>query len=178
MRVAFPTNNQRTIAKHIGLAKGFLIIDTNTGERFYIENPVLKKVNEENINLKELPEGQRGLGTGRIVPVILKEAGADVFVAQDFGEGMVKNLAYEGIKPLITDIKDIDEALKHLDELKAAEPIEDYEFEGFGYGRRFGRGFGRGYGFAHGFVRGFGRKRGRGFGRGFGYAKGFRGRWD
>ena len=53
MRVAFPTNNQKTIANHIGLAKGFLIIDTNTGKKFYIENPVLKKINEE-ISKKEI----------------------------------------------------------------------------------------------------------------------------
>jgi len=46
MRVAFPTNDQKTLAKHIGLCKGFLIIDTDTGEKFYIENPVLKTIKE------------------------------------------------------------------------------------------------------------------------------------
>ncbi len=32
MIVAFPTNNQKTISSHIGLAKGFLVINTDTNE--------------------------------------------------------------------------------------------------------------------------------------------------
>jgi predicted Fe-Mo cluster-binding NifX family protein len=170
MRVAFPTNNQKTIANHIGLAKGFLIIDTNTGEKFYIENPVLKKIHEENINLKDLPEGQRGLGTGRVIPPLLAEAGVDVLIARDFGEGMVRNLAYEGIEALETDEKEIEAVLNRLNDmpLKRAEIYENSEFRygrrrvGFGYGRGLGRGCGRGQGFGYGrkmrFGRGFGRR--------------------
>jgi len=185
MRVAFPTNNQKTIAKHIGLAKGFLVVDTDTNERFYIENPVMKKIQQENINLKDMPEGNRGLGTGRVLPALLKEAGVDVFVADEFGEGMLRNLQAEGIKPLTTQERDINAVLESIESLKTPtvdEEIydEDVRFGG-GYGRglgRFGAGFGRGYGRGYGYGRGFGRGRGfnRGFGRGFG--RGFRGGWD
>jgi predicted Fe-Mo cluster-binding NifX family protein len=171
MRVAFPTNNQKTIANHIGLAKGFLIIDTNTGEKFYIENPVLKKINEENINLKDLPEGQRGLGTGRVIPPLLAEAGVDMLIARDFGEGMLRNLAYEGIEAIETDEKEIDAVLTQLNEnINLKRPtINENEF--YGYGRRMGFGYGRGFG------RGLGRGRGLGFGRRMGYGRGFGRRW-
>jgi len=171
MKVAFPTNNQRTIANHIGLAKGFLIIDTHTGEKFYIENPVLKKINEENINLKELPEGQRGLGTGRVIPPLLREAGVDVLVARDFGEGMIRNLEFEGIRPLITEENSIEKTLEEIETLPEPE-IDEYYPNGFGRG--YGRGFGRGFGFRRAQGRGFGRGFGRGHGRGFGR----RWRWE
>ena len=181
MKIAFPTNNQKTIATHIGLAKGFLIVDTESGEKFYIENPVLQIINEEGIDLKNTQEGHRGLGTGRVIPPLLAEAGVDILVARDFGEGMLRNLAIEGIKAIQTDIKDIEEFLKE-GEMREITNEFDYERDfrgygrGLGYGRRFGRGFGRGLGYARGigykrFARGCGYGRGLGYGRRFGFRR-------
>lgn len=184
MKVAFPTNNQQTIANHIGLAKGFLIVDTNTGERFYIENPVLKRIQEEGIDLKNTQEGQRGLGTGRVIPPLLAEAGVDVLVSRDFGEGMLRNLAFEGIKAIETENKNIDEVLENLKEgdMKEITRFDEETFEygrGFGYGRRmgYGRGLGLGRGLGRGMGYGFRRGFGRRCGRGLGY-RGFRGGWE
>ena len=176
MRIAFPTNNQQTIASHIGLAKGFLIVDTDTNERFYIENPIMKKIQEERIDLKNTEEGHRGLGTGRVIPPLLAEAGVDVLVSRDFGEGMIRNLEFEGIRAIETDKKDIEEILSEIKEenMREVTKFDEYPYEygrGLGYGRRlgYGRGFGRGMGY--GFRRGLGY--GRGFGRGMGYGRGF-----
>ena len=172
MRIAFPTNNEKTIANHIGLAKKFLVVDTTTGEKFTITNPVIEEITEKHINLKELPEGQRGLGVGRIVPVLLKEAGVDALVAPEFGEGMYWNLQRIGITPIETQIKNIDEFLETLDEkeITLTKPETDFGYRRFGFGRGFGysRGFGRGFGYGrgYGYGRGFGRC-GYGFGRGF-----------
>ena len=186
MKIAFPTNNQQTIASHIGLAKGFLIVDTDTNERFYIENPIMKKIQEERIDLKNTEEGHRGLGTGRVIPPLLAEAGVDVLVSRDFGEGMIRNLELEGIRAIETDKKDIEEVLNQLKEgnMREVTRFDEYPYEygrGFGYGRRFGysRGYGRGMGFGRrfGYGRGHGCGRGRGFGRGFGYERGF-GKWE
>ena len=170
MKIAIPTNNQKTLSPHIGLCKGFLVIDTDTNEKFFIHNPVIEKIQSENINLKDLPEGNRGLGTGRIVPQLLAEAGVDVIVADEFGEGMLRNLENEGIKPLITDKRNIDEIISDIKEgnmnTYVNETFDDLRGYGRGYGRRFanGGGFGRGFG---GFGRGYGGC-GRGFGRGYG----------
>ena len=184
MRVAFPTNNQQTIASHIGLAKGFLIIDTNTGEKFYIENPIIKRIQEENIDLKNTEEGQRGLGTGRVIPPLLAEAGVDVLISRDFGEGMIRNLEFEGIRAYETDEKNIEEVLNQIKEKEVTKfgnnEQRDYDFErGFGRGFGYGRGFGRGMGYGRrcfGYRRGFGFGRGRG--RGMGYGRGFGRRWE
>ncbi|WP_456480252.1 NifB/NifX family molybdenum-iron cluster-binding protein [Nautilia sp.] len=184
MRIAFPTNNQKTLSPHIGLAKGFLVVDTITNERFYITNPVMEKIQEEHINLKDLPEGNRGFGTGRIIPPLLAEAGVDVLVADEFGDGMARNLEAEGISYYVTDKKDIEEILKEIKEgdmqtNSAREFSRGYGFSrGAGFGRGRGYGFGRGQGFGRGLGRGYGRGAGCGRGRGFGRGFGFRGGWE
>jgi predicted Fe-Mo cluster-binding NifX family protein len=190
MKIAFPTNNQKTIAGHIGLAKGFLIVDTNTGEKFYIENPVMKRIQEEHIKLNG-DCGEHGLGTGRVVPPLLKEAGVGLFLAKEFGEGMLGNLEYEGIKTLVTDEKDIDTVLSQLKELLSGNleqnRVNNRNFGyGYGRGRGLGRGqgigrglgFGRGQGLSRGMGRGFSRGAGFGRGRGNGGRFGFRGGWE
>ena len=149
MTVAFPSNNQQTIASHIGLAKGFLIVDTSTNEKFYIENPIMQKIQEEHINLKNSEEGHRGLRTGRVIPPLLAKTGVDIFVSRDFGEGMIRNLEFEGIKAFETDKKDIEEVLNQIK--------EETKFEkGFGYGRNHGFGKRCQRGLGHKFRRGFG----------------------
>jgi len=183
MRIAFPTNNQKTLSPHIGLTKGFLVVDTITNERFYITNPVMEKIQKENINLKDLPEGNRGFGTGRIIPPLLAEAGVDVLVADEFGEGMVRNLEMEGISYYVTDKKNIDEILEDIKEgnmqiNNTAEYTRGYgRGTGFGRGRGYGYGFGRGQGFGRGLGRGYGRGAGFGRGRRFGFGGGFGNRW-
>jgi len=195
MRVAFPTNNQKTISKHIGLTKGFLIVDTNSGERFYIENPVMKKIQEEHIKL-DGDCGEHGLGTGRVIPPLLKEAGVELFVGREFGEGMLGNLEYFGINTFVTDEKEIETVLSQLKESlmnsleqNRTDNTQTYTYargRGLGQGRGFGfdrrRGFGRRAGFEHGCGRGYGRHdvRGHGFGRGrgSGYGFGFRRGWE
>ncbi|EDM23746.1 NifB/NifX family molybdenum-iron cluster-binding protein [Caminibacter mediatlanticus] len=172
MRVAFPTNNQTRVARHIGLAKGFLIIDTDTNEKFFIENPVLESLDNRVSN----EEGNRGLGTGRIVPILLKEAGVDVFVANEFGEGMRFNLQREGIIPFRTELKNIDEALEEVEnsDIENFSSQDDYVSE-FKYRR--GVGYGRGLGYSRRCSMGYGR--GLGYGRGFrrGLGHGFRRKW-
>ena len=158
MKIAFPSNNQQTIASHIGLAKGFLIVDTDTNERFYIENPVIQKIQEKHINLKNTQEGHRSLGTGRIIPPLLAEAGVDILVSRDFGEGMIRNLEFEGIRAYETEKKDIEEILNQIDKENMREITRLDE-----------RNFGREYGKRTGYGRKFGCNRGKGFKRGMGY---------
>ena len=190
MTVAFPSNNQQTITSHIGLAKGFLIVDTSTNEKFYIKNPVMQKIKDEHIDLKNTEEGHRGLGTGRVIPPLLAKAGVDILVSRDFGEGMIRNLEFEGIKTFETDKKDIEEILKQIKEenIKEAKLDERNFGKGAGYGREFGcskrKSLKRGMGY--GFRRGFGadekyenRANGlrKGLGRGFGFRRSLR-EWE
>jgi len=162
MIVAFPTNNQKTISSHIGLAKGFLVINTDTNEEKYIPNPIIETIKEEYINLKNRPEGCRGLGTGRIVGELLENNNVDVFVSNEFGDGMRRNLHRLNIEPFETDEKDIQTILNHLKEL----PMREKNKFSFGYGRRrvgYGERFRRRDEGCQRYGRGFGR--GRGYGR-------------
>ena len=184
MVIAFPTNNQTTIANHIGLAKGFLIVDTSTNEKFYIQNPVLEKIQQDNINLKNTEEGHRGLGTGRVIPPLLAEAGVDILVARDFGEGMIRNLEDFEIRTYETDKKDIEEVLKEINENTIkTNKFRNNEFdEKYGYGRKFryhkNRCFKKGFGFNREFRhRKNSNNRGFGCGRGFGFRRGLR-EWE
>ena len=162
MIVAFPTNNQKTISSHIGLAKGFLVINTDTNEEKYIPNPIIETIKKEHINLKNRPEGHRGLGTGRIIGELLEDNNVDVFVSDEFGDGMRRNLHRLNIEPFETDEKDIQTILNHLKEL----PMREKNEFGFGYGRRrvgYGERFRRRDGSCQRYGRGLGR--GRGYGR-------------
>ncbi|WP_456471095.1 NifB/NifX family molybdenum-iron cluster-binding protein [Caminibacter sp.] len=115
MKVVFPTNDQKNIAPKIGLAKGFLIIDTQTDLKKFIENERIKKI----INKKEKLSGEcgeHGLGIGQFLPKKLKELNVELFVAKFFGEGMLGNLDLYKIKTYITDKKDIKKVLEEIKE--------------------------------------------------------------
>ena len=105
MRIAFPTNNQKTINEKIGFSKYILIIDTDTNEKALIENPVF----EEARNLDKVRDcGENGLETGKILPPLLKKYNVKKFYGLKFGEGMLDNLEVYGITPVITDKKEIE----------------------------------------------------------------------
>ncbi|NPA10803.1 MAG: hypothetical protein GXO62_00995 [Epsilonproteobacteria bacterium] len=111
MKVAFPTNDKKTIAPRIGMAKGFLIIEGENKE--YIENEKLKEFLKKNKKFKG-DCGEHGLGIGQVLPKILKDKGVEIFVAKKFGEGMIGNLDLLGIKTYSTQKREIKEVLKEL----------------------------------------------------------------
>ena len=104
MRIAFPTNNQKTINEKIGFSKYILIIDTNTNEKILLENPVF----EEAKKIKARDCGENGLQTGVILPPILKQYNVNAFYALKFGEGILDELEIYGIKPIVTNKKEIE----------------------------------------------------------------------
>ncbi|MEO1923976.1 MAG: NifB/NifX family molybdenum-iron cluster-binding protein [Nautiliaceae bacterium] len=115
MKVVFPTNDKKNIAPKIGLAKGFLIIDTNSQEEIYLENERLNEIITSHGKLKG-DCGEHGLGIGQVIPKKLKELGVEIFVAKFFGEGMLGNLDLYGIKTYITDKKHIKKVLEEIKE--------------------------------------------------------------
>ncbi|HHD75034.1 MAG TPA: hypothetical protein ENL00_04365 [Nitratifractor sp.] len=115
MRVAFVTNNGTTIAKHIGLAKKIAIYQFPEGELLEIvENPVMKRIKDEGIQLEKANEGERHLGTGHIIPAFLKEKGVDVFITKDFGKGVMDNLLAMEITPVVPHSKEISEVVEMI----------------------------------------------------------------
>ena len=115
MKVAIVTNNGKTVANHIGLAKKIAFYKLPSGELIdIVESPIAKKIREENIQLIKENEGDRGLGVGHTIPEFLKENGVDIFVTQKFGKGVKDNLLKLGITPIIPESKNIEEIIAML----------------------------------------------------------------
>ena len=116
MKVAFMTNNGESVAKHIGLAKHIAFYKLPEGEFIeMIENPIMKKIKDENIKIDKGSEGSRHLGVGHIIPAFLKENAVDILVTYEFGKGVKDNLLELGITPIVPEshnIKEIIETLK------------------------------------------------------------------
>jgi len=121
MKVAFPTNNGEKIARHASLCKSFLIVDTDTGERVTVTNPL----KEEGVAPHRGEHGKDGeklhRGTGRIVPELLAAQGCTRYVCLEAGEGLQSRLEGRGVRVSVVGDKRIDEALKHLEELPPAK---------------------------------------------------------
>jgi predicted Fe-Mo cluster-binding NifX family protein len=113
MKAVFPTNDKKTIAPKIGLAKGFLVKDLKTDEEIFIENEKIKELKNKKQKL-EGDCGEHGFGVGQILPKKLNELGVEIFVAKKFGEGMLDNLEIYNIKTLATDEREIEKIIKIL----------------------------------------------------------------
>jgi predicted Fe-Mo cluster-binding NifX family protein len=116
--VAIVTANERTVSRHIALAKKIVFYRLPEGEKVETaENPVLRRIRDEGIEPGKMNEGARHLGTGRIIPEFLAKKGADIFVAATIGEGMRQNLLEAGIRPVEAtgNIEEILEKLKKGD---------------------------------------------------------------
>jgi len=117
MKVAFMTNNGENVAKHIGLAKHIAFYELPEGKFIeMIENPIVKKIKDDNIKINKDNEGARHMGVGYIIPAFLKEKSVDILVTYEFGRGVTENLLELGITPIVPEshkIKDIIETLKN-----------------------------------------------------------------
>ena len=198
MKVAFPTNKGEKIARHASFCKSFLIIDTKTGEREMVDNPL--KTKAKTAGVKRDKSVGRHLGSGRIISVLLADAGVDLYVYLEAEDNFLFHLQREGMDIYATQEKVIKTILEDIKvkENEMMNEIQESEFRGFGqgrgmgrgFGRRAGRGFGRGAGMKQragiagdldqdvgsnsmsGQGRGFGREMGQGIGRARGFGRG------
>ncbi len=119
MKIAIMTNNGKTVAKHIGLAKQIAFYRLPEGTLIeMVPNPVMQRIKSEHIELKKAEEGNRHLGTGHIIPAFLAEKGVDALITHEFGKGVKDNLLAFGITPVVAENSSI-EAI--IDDLKKSE---------------------------------------------------------
>ena len=96
MKVAFPTNDDKSIFPHFGRVNHYLIYDTSTKEKRIIKN------NHD----EKLPA------------VLLKELNINEVVLLGAGENALKLLNKFGIKALKAEKTNIEENIKKIKELK------------------------------------------------------------
>ena len=180
MKVAFPTNKGEKIARHASFCKSFLIVDTKTGEREMVDNPLKTEI--KAVAVEKDKSAGRHLGSGRIISMILADAGVDLYVYLEAEDNFSFHLQREGMDVYATQEKVIETILEEIKtkENEMMNQIQESEFRGFGQGRGMGRGFGRraGRGFGKGAGMGQGIGRTSGAGRGFGRGAGMRQRAD
>lgn len=113
MKIAIVTNDAKTVAEHIGLAKqiAFYTLPDGTLESI-VTNPVLENI--DSAKASQSPDGERRLRTGRILPPFLAEHGTDIFVAHDLGKGVTDGLLQLGITPVGAEEPSIDALLATL----------------------------------------------------------------
>lgn len=175
MKIAFPTNKGEKIARHASFCQSFLIVDTKTGEREIVDNPLKAKAKTAGV-IRDKSAG-RHLGSGRIISVLLADAGVDLYVYLEAEDNFLFHLQREGMDIYETQEKIIK---TFLEEIKIKEnemdQIQENGFSGFGRGIGQGRGFRRraGWGFDKGARMGEGIGRTSGAGRGFGRGAGMR----
>jgi len=115
MKVAIVTNNGTTVAKHIGLAKKIAFYQFPEGKLIEtVDNPIMKKIKDENIKLDKEQEGNRHLNVGYLIPEFLKRNGVDVFVTYEFGKGVKDNLLELGITPVVPESHNVEEIVSMM----------------------------------------------------------------
>ncbi len=170
MKIAFPINRGEKIARHVSFCPSFLMIETETGEREIVDNPM--KIEGAAVDLKKDKSEGRRLGTGRIISQLFAEKEVDLYVYLEADANFLLHLQNVGIYVYESQEKVIEVALKTV-EVNLKEFFNFAQRGGQGFRRRANRnrGFGHGRRRAHGEERGFGRgarmtqQTGRGFGR-------------
>ena len=159
MKVAFPTNKGEKIARHASFCKSFLIVNTKTGEKEMVDNPLKTGIKAVAIE-RDKSEG-RHLGSGRIISVLLADAGVDLYVYLEAEDNFLFHLQREGMDIYATQEKIIESCLEEIKvkENEMMNEIQENEFRSFGQGRGMSRGFGKDAGMGHGIgrIRGAGR---------------------
>ncbi len=124
MRIAFVTDDERTVSQHFGRARYYLVVTLEDGqivERERREKPGHAQFageahdHEQGVPVHVHERGSehgRGPGAqGRHTRMAEVVADCQVVVGGGMGAGAYENLAARGIQPIVTDVRVIDEAI-------------------------------------------------------------------
>lgn len=118
MKIAVVSENGKTVSRHFGRATQFIIVNTDGGKILGMESR--KKVNHADFISPEDPRRccgceSRGFGVGaydRHRSMVLKILDCSVLLAGGMSWGACEGLKSRGIKTVITDIEDIEQAVR------------------------------------------------------------------
>lgn len=108
--IAFATDDKHSVANLVITARYFAFATVKDGQIssiYFKENPI-----REELDLKgmEIPSNGAGLGAGRIIPPLLKEA--TIFVCKEIGDGLRRNLEGLGIRVELGEYKTLSDIEK------------------------------------------------------------------
>jgi predicted Fe-Mo cluster-binding NifX family protein len=122
MKIAIASNNQRTISHHFGRADKYIVFTVE--QEKIVERKVLSKEahshsSSEHCSQHRHKQDPRGSGFGyqsesKHAQMFKNIKDCDVIVAAGMGRGAYQGLQHLGIKPIITDISDIESAVQAI----------------------------------------------------------------
>lgn len=122
MKIAAITDDGETISQHFGQAEQFVVVTVENGEVVGREMHEIAghpgfdaehsgELEHEHVHRQGQHRGS-GLGKGhRYAHMIATIAGCDVVLARSMGTGMHRNLREAGLRPIVTTVVNIDEAV-------------------------------------------------------------------
>ncbi len=118
MKIAAVTNNGNTISAHFGRARSIVVVTVEQGQ--IVQREQRDRSEQDDARQSALAHGQQG-GIDQHDLLINLMRDCDAVLARGMGMGMHQRLQQAGIRPVLTDMANIDEAVTafvsgHLEE--------------------------------------------------------------
>jgi predicted Fe-Mo cluster-binding NifX family protein len=111
MKIAIVTDDGRTVSKHFGRAKEFLVVTIDNG--IVIERKLREKLHHEHFSHEEHDhhehgaQGSSGAGHQKHVSMVEAISDCEVLIGGGMGRGAYLSLEQLNIRPIVTDQDDI-----------------------------------------------------------------------
>lgn len=120
MKIACITDDGETISQHFGRARYYAVLTIEDGE--IVDREIVSKLGHTHFAGQETEEehaahgvavhGQDAASHDKHVSMAEAIRGCEALLCQGMGYGAYQSMQQVGIRPIVTDIRDIDEAVK------------------------------------------------------------------
>lgn len=131
MKIAFSTNNKKTISGHLGRAKYYKVFEIEDG-KIIKEEIIEKPTHDHGEHEHEHNHEQMGHGKGKIIGMSMPEdfkkgnafreyshndmvnviADCKYVISRSMGAGAIRSFESANMKPIVTKLSDMDEAVE------------------------------------------------------------------
>ena len=116
MKIAIPTDDEKTISQHFGRASGFVVLTVDNGR--IAERQTRRRENGCEGREHGTEHEHGGHNCGALVEMI---SDCEVVLVSQMGGGLYRRLQAAGIRTVFTELASIDEAVRSLLEGSLAE---------------------------------------------------------
>ena len=120
MKIACITDDGETISQHFGRARYYAVLTVEDGQ--IVDRQIVDKMGHTHFSGQESEEdhgahgvavhGQDAASHEKHVSMAEAIRGCEALLCQGMGYGAYQSMEQVGIRPIVTDIRDIDEAVK------------------------------------------------------------------
>jgi predicted Fe-Mo cluster-binding NifX family protein len=126
MKIAAITDDGKTISQHFGRANYYMVVSVVNGQ--IMNHEMRDKLSHAHFTHEEHTPGQaHGFGAeeqDRHIRMAEAISDCEVLLCRGMGMGAYESMKQQGIKPVVTDIASIDEAVKAYVDGKMVDHVE------------------------------------------------------